>query len=397
VHIDDARTYFSTGKKRYDVIVSEPSNPWVSGVSSLFTQQFYAFLRGHLNEGGILIQWLQSYELDDQLLSTMLSALREEFPHIDVYITNSADLLFVSSQQPLPPMQTARVGDGVLAEELARVGLATQADYVVRRIGSQDLLSAMVLMNGATPHSDFYPVLSLQGPKARFTNASAWGLNSLLVMGMPVLEMTDGRQPPQPGDVVAYDPESHGSQLHWSALGVKDSLASNDDEVLAIVDKEVLASVQQLRSLSPATGSERIAWMNALAEVAEASVARLAPSELEGIWINPAWIDRSIQPADVAAILAAYDAVARRDATAMKLRGIEALDALGDDVPVRIREHMLMAATLGACAVDGPQSVRAMEKEYGTRVRPVDSYGFARSFLLAWTDLPNGSCRAPTY
>src|SRR5690606_27889614 len=41
VHIDDARTYFSTGRRRYDVIISEPSNPWVSGVSSLFTKEFY--------------------------------------------------------------------------------------------------------------------------------------------------------------------------------------------------------------------------------------------------------------------------------------------------------------------------------------------------------------------
>lgn len=397
VHIDDARTYFSTGKKRYDVIVSEPSNPWVSGVSSLFTQQFYAFLRGHLNEGGILIQWLQSYELDDRLLSTMLSALREEFPHIDVYITNSADLLFVSSQQPLPTLDATRITESVLARELANVGLATQADYQARRIGSQDLLSAMVLMNQAKPHSDFYPVLSLEGPKARFTNASAWGLNSLLVMGMPVLEMTDGRVPVGPDQKVIYDVESHGAQLHWTALGIRSLFLEGSDDVLKVVDKELLPHATRLRELSSAPVVDQNEWLQLASHVAEGSVGRLVPSELEGVWISPTWIDTASQPPVVGKVMAAYEAIARRDAADMKRLGIDALDALGADAPQRVKEHMLTAALLGACVTGGPEGLREIERGHGAKVRPMNSYGFVRSFLLAWTDLPNGSCRAPTY
>ncbi|MDZ4048331.1 MAG: spermine synthase, partial [Pseudoxanthomonas sp.] len=303
LHVDDARTYFSTGKKSYDVIVSEPSNPWVSGVSSLFTQQFYKFLSGHLNEGGILIQWLQSYELDDHLLATMLSALREEFPHIDVYITNSSDLLFVSSQQPLPPLDTLKIGKGDLAAELARVGLASGTDYTARRIGSQDLLSAVVLLNGAKPHSDFYPVLSLEGPRARFTNANAWGLNALLVMGMPVLEMTDGRRPVPADQPVVYDVESHGAQLQWSALGVRRSLLEGDDRVLDVVDEDLLKPLERLRALSSPGAAGGAEWMDVVSEVAESSVARLPPADLQGVWIAPAWIDASTQPEPVAKVM----------------------------------------------------------------------------------------------
>lgn len=397
IHIDDARTYFSTGKKSYDVIVSEPSNPWVSGVSSLFTQQFYAFLRGHLNEGGILIQWLQSYELDDQLLATMLAALREEFPHIDVYITNSADLLFVSSQQPLPPLDASRIGDGPLARELARVGLAGKYDYQARRIGSQDLLSAVALLNGAVPHSDFYPVLSLEGPKARFVNASAWGLNSLLVMGMPVLEMTDGREPVPAAGSVVYDPESHGAQLQWTALGIRTSMTEGDDVVLEAVEKDMVTWVERARSLSEPGQMDVQKWLEAVGVLAEASVSRLPPSDLQGLWIAPSWIDAAAQPAQVATVLAAYEAVASRDAAQMQQRGIEALDALDANAPQRVREHMLMAAMLGACATGGPDALRAVEREHGSKVRPVDSYGFARSFLLAWVDLPDSTCKAPAY
>ena len=41
IHFEDAKTFFSVRKHQYDIIVSEPSNPWVSGVSGLFSQEFY--------------------------------------------------------------------------------------------------------------------------------------------------------------------------------------------------------------------------------------------------------------------------------------------------------------------------------------------------------------------
>src|SRR5919197_330433 len=56
---DDAKSFFSTRGTRYDLIISEPSNPWVSGVASLFTREFYQRIRRHLNAGGMLVQWFQ--------------------------------------------------------------------------------------------------------------------------------------------------------------------------------------------------------------------------------------------------------------------------------------------------------------------------------------------------
>src|SRR5260370_22983490 len=76
---DDAKTFFSTHNRKYDIIVSEPSNPWVSGVSSLFTGEFYRLARRHLNAGGILVQWFQMYEIDASLVAPVLRALGENF------------------------------------------------------------------------------------------------------------------------------------------------------------------------------------------------------------------------------------------------------------------------------------------------------------------------------
>src|SRR5205814_2884117 len=56
--IDDAKSYFAAVDRRFDLILSEPSNPWVSGVSGLFTAEFYTRVRAYLAEGGVFAQWL---------------------------------------------------------------------------------------------------------------------------------------------------------------------------------------------------------------------------------------------------------------------------------------------------------------------------------------------------
>lgn len=66
IHIEDAKTFLSTRQKRYDIIVSEPSNPWVSGVSSLFSVEFYRHARQHLEDLGVLAQWIHLYPGGDR-------------------------------------------------------------------------------------------------------------------------------------------------------------------------------------------------------------------------------------------------------------------------------------------------------------------------------------------
>ena len=63
--LDDAKSYFASEHQRFDLILSEPSNPWVSGVSGLFTTEFYARIRRYLTDDGVFGQWLHTYELDD--------------------------------------------------------------------------------------------------------------------------------------------------------------------------------------------------------------------------------------------------------------------------------------------------------------------------------------------
>ena len=387
VHIDDARTYFSAGKKTYDVIISEPSNPWVSGVSSLFTWQFYSFLGDHLREDGILVQWLQSYELDDRLLATMLAALSQEFPYIDVYLTNSADLLFVASHSPLPAVDIGRLRQDKLAQELARVGLAGEGDYAVRRIGSRSLLEVLVRLAGAEPYSDFHPVVSLEAPRARFMGSAARRMLELKSLGMPVLEMTLGETPVPLDQPVQFAGTSIGAQLHWIAGGVRASLLLSNDTILSAIDPELARHVDALRKLSrQAPGESADDWLAAAGITAENSLGHLSASDLEGLWIDPSWIDAQAQPESIRKVLAAYDAAARRDAEAMFHAGQEALQALDPQAPAVVRQQMLMIALLGAHVSQGSDVAEEIERAQGPRVSADGSYGLARAFLLAWAD-----------
>lgn len=77
--IDDAKSYFAASRSRYDLIVAEPSNPWVSGVASLFTAEFYRSMLRHMTDDGVFVQWRQTYETDYPSISSVMRALGAHF------------------------------------------------------------------------------------------------------------------------------------------------------------------------------------------------------------------------------------------------------------------------------------------------------------------------------
>jgi spermidine synthase len=99
--LNDAREALQTTRRTYDLIASEPSNPYRTGVSSLYTREFYLAARGRLKPGGVFIQWLQGYEIDLPTIRTVLCTLSDVFPHIEIWETNPADLVLVCSVEPL--------------------------------------------------------------------------------------------------------------------------------------------------------------------------------------------------------------------------------------------------------------------------------------------------------
>lgn len=103
--IDDARTFLRVTPNRYDMIVSEPSHPWVPGVANLFTQEFFELGRDRLNDDGVFVQWVQIYQLSTESLRSVLATYQKVFPHVLMFRVGGSnkgkDLLLVGSNRSL--------------------------------------------------------------------------------------------------------------------------------------------------------------------------------------------------------------------------------------------------------------------------------------------------------
>ncbi|HVS32874.1 MAG TPA: fused MFS/spermidine synthase [Thermoanaerobaculia bacterium] len=100
VFYGDGREMLLTSRRRYDLISSEPSNPYRAGISSLLTVEFYRAVTERLAEGGLFCQFLQAYEIDGATLRMIYGTMTTVFPHVETWETRRGDLLLVGAMQP---------------------------------------------------------------------------------------------------------------------------------------------------------------------------------------------------------------------------------------------------------------------------------------------------------
>jgi spermidine synthase len=154
----DAREVLMVGRDRYDLVFSEPSNPYRAGIASLFTREFYEAVASRLQPGGLFLQWVQAYEVDEWTVSTVVATLASVFPEVELWQVNHIDLLLVASGRPLrhdaadlrarmreEPFATALRGawraetlEDVLARFVAAPGLARSLREAAREPNTDD-------------------------------------------------------------------------------------------------------------------------------------------------------------------------------------------------------------------------------------------------------------------
>ncbi|HXU61129.1 MAG TPA: fused MFS/spermidine synthase [Polyangia bacterium] len=102
--VGDGRNFLTQRKDKFDVIVSEPSNPWLTGVSNLFTREYFRDVKRRLAPNGIFCQWAQLYEMAPWNIKTIYGTVRDEFPYVYVFAAEdlSSDTILVGSMRPLP-------------------------------------------------------------------------------------------------------------------------------------------------------------------------------------------------------------------------------------------------------------------------------------------------------
>lgn len=150
--LEDGRTHLTYTSRQYDVIVSEPSNPWMAGVANLFTTEFYERVRERLAPGGVFGQWIQTYEVSRETFRTMVATVTDAFPHWLVFSTGPGDMLVVASQDPIEqPWEElrARFDAPSVRASLEPVELRDARQLAYYAFGSRDAVEAFA---AGAPH-----------------------------------------------------------------------------------------------------------------------------------------------------------------------------------------------------------------------------------------------------
>ena len=172
-HVEDARAWLARSTATWDVIISEPSNPWVAGNGALFTREFFQLARAHLAPGGVMAQWFHAYEMDDALLRLVLRTVADSFPHVSLWTLFPGDLLLIASEAP-------QHIDRVRAQRRLERGAADLRGVELGDLNA--LLSLQALSpaqlrarfdDGGEIHVDDKPLLELQAPRALFRGGRA--------------------------------------------------------------------------------------------------------------------------------------------------------------------------------------------------------------------------------
>ncbi|WKZ31917.1 MAG: fused MFS/spermidine synthase [Thermodesulfobacteriota bacterium] len=171
LHVTDGRSFLSSVKRKYDVIVSGVSDPWISGVSNLFTYDYFMELKGRLNDGGIVAVWFSNYNSTPEDFKTGLNSFAAAFPHASVWFhfRESLDLVVIGSvgEHPVDMARLRAVfADRRIRESLQSVDMNTPYDFFGLHLAGDAELRKYI--GDSVINTDERPVLEFSLPKSLY-------------------------------------------------------------------------------------------------------------------------------------------------------------------------------------------------------------------------------------
>jgi spermidine synthase len=169
VVIEDGRNFLFLSREKYDCIISEPSNPWISGLGNLFTREFYQIVKEHLNEGGIFALWIPAYITSLSDFKGMIATVCSVFPSVSLwnYPPIYADVLVICSNEPfnlsLDEIEKKIEGNPQIKESLQRIGISSAWD-VLRGFLIADK-KVLQFSKGYPLNTDDLPLIEYSAPK----------------------------------------------------------------------------------------------------------------------------------------------------------------------------------------------------------------------------------------
>lgn len=251
-----------------DLVVSEPSNPWVIGVADLYTIEHFSRLRQHLRPNGVLVQWIHTYEIGDRLLAQILCTFAGLFPHAAVFRLGDGDLALIGSATPLA-VDAVEVSK-MLEQPDMKKELSTHRgvvlphtldDWLVMQLAGESTVH-QVCQLGVPLLQERFPRLEYDAPRDFFSDQTANALLAALdtrmtAQGDTWLALSLAKAPltPERRQKLRYFLQG------WSTESELPLLASVSDAESQPPDAAVALGLPDPATLTAARRAEQCAWL----------------------------------------------------------------------------------------------------------------------------------------
>lgn len=171
---EDARTVLKLHPQMYDVIITEPSNPWTVGVGSVFSKEFYEIAASRLKPDGVVAQWFHVYEVNDDIVRLVLRTFNSVFPYVEVWDTGIGDIVILGSKQPWPTgPDIFRQGFAIdrVRTDMWMIDVQSPEALLARQLASQR--TGFAIAGDGPLQSDLFPILEYSAPQAFFLGNSS--------------------------------------------------------------------------------------------------------------------------------------------------------------------------------------------------------------------------------
>jgi len=192
---NDGRNFIYSTDEKFDVIVSEPSNPWVTGVANLFTLEYFKRGAERLKDDGLFSQWLQIYEMAPEDVRSLISTFRAAFPHVFLFRGAEGDLMLLGSKSERRldlAVLNSHFDNPKVAADLKRIGTTRPSDIISRfYLGPAEVTK---LSLGARLNTDDNALIEFNAPRRVGTDEQTVVRNvkQLLAHAASPLDYLDG-------------------------------------------------------------------------------------------------------------------------------------------------------------------------------------------------------------
>ena len=273
--IGDARGELRHGTEPYDLIISEPSNPWITGVANLFTRDFFELTASRLAPDGVFAQWFHLYGMSEDSVREVMATFRSVFPHVVAF--NDRDLILLGSDRPITfslAQMTRRFADPGVRASLAEAYMRYPADLLVKL--RLDECGTAAFAAGAALNTDDNMRLELAAPRTLYQDRLA------------AIRAELDRHPPAPLELLT----GYGSPAAAAVeLAASYFTAGRDDEALRHCERalalepsfEALKLLGQIAARGGDRRRARHAWRLALAAGGDSGERALVQALLRGV------------------------------------------------------------------------------------------------------------------